>query len=190
MIDPRRNRFIKDTLRGGGDYLGSLAMLLLVWTVWNESLSLYTLLEGTILGIMALCVTNRFLLKERYQGVYRLGPGKAFRYVVVLLGEIVRSGIHAIYVTLTNRINVGIVDVPTDLRDTLAGVLVANAITLTPGTVTVDYDTKRFKVVWIDCPTTDPEEAGEMIKGRFERVFLGRSSGGNAVMEPKREDES
>ncbi|WP_018527249.1 Na+/H+ antiporter subunit E [Alkalispirochaeta alkalica] len=174
-----REPLLRDMLRRGRRASGTLAMLLLVWVIWNESLSLYTILEGAILAGMALLVTNRFLLRERYQGVYRLGLGQAFRYVAVLLGEIVRSGIHAIYVTLTNRINVGVVDVPTDLEDTLAGVLVANAITLTPGTVTIDYDRKRFKVVWIDCPTTDPEEAGEMIKGRFERVFRGKEPSGD-----------
>lgn len=151
--------------------VATVAFLTVVWGVWNESFSVRSLLEGAILSVLVLAVTGRFLLRKRYHDLYHISPFVFLRYVGVLLVEIFRSGVHAIYVTITDRINVGVVDLPTEVRDPLVGVLVANAITLTPGTVTIDYDCERFKVIWIDCVTTDPLEAGDMIKGSFERVF-------------------
>lgn len=150
-------------------------VLVLVWAVWKESCSLRTIVEGVVLSGLAIFVTNRYLLKARYEEVFRLNPVTALRYVVVLLGEIFRSGVHAMHVTLTGRINVGVVDLPSEITDPFRGVLVANAITLTPGTVTIDHKQGTFKVIWIECLTTNPDEAAEMIKGSFERVFNPRS---------------
>jgi multicomponent Na+:H+ antiporter subunit E len=151
--------------------VATAVFLTIVWGIWNESFGVRTMVEGGVLSVVVLVATNRFLLRGAYHNVYRISPVTFLRYVGVLLVEIFRSGVHAIYVTITDRINVGVVDLPTEVSDSLVGVLVANAITLTPGTVTIDYDRKRFKVIWIDCVSTDPHEAGEMIKGSFERVF-------------------
>ncbi len=156
----------------------SVLAIAVVWIVWNGSLTLYTAVQGLVLAVITLVVTNRFLLKDSYPRRYQISVITFLRFLGILLVEIYRSGVHAIYVTVTNRINIGIIDLPTSIDDPLRGVMVASAITLTPGTVTIDYDRRRFKVVWIDCPTTDPDEAGEMIKGSFERVLQERPGRG------------
>lgn len=165
-----------------------LGVLVFVWAVWKESYSLRTILEGLLLSTVAIVVTNRYLLKARYQEMFRLNPLTAARYVMVLLGEIFKSGVHAMYVTLTGRINVGVVDLPSKITDPFRGVLVANAITLTPGTVTIDHKHGTFKVIWIECLTTDPKEAAEMIKGSFERVFEPHSGKPRGKRSGKRKD--
>mgnify|MGYP002870229369 CR=1 FL=1 len=52
-------------------------------------------------------------------------------------------------------------------------VLVANSITLTPGTITMDIaeqDGKTYYYIhWIDVAETDREKAGEIIKGSLEK---------------------
>ncbi|TVQ27844.1 MAG: hypothetical protein EA382_02800 [Spirochaetaceae bacterium] len=151
-----------------------VVLLTAVWCAWNESLSLSTVTMGLILSALALVATNRFLLRAPYQEVFSIRPLTAARYVVVLIVEIFKSGVHAIHVTLTGRINVGVVNIPTSITNPLHGVLVANAITLTPGTVTIDYTPGNFKVIWIECSTDDPDEASRRIKASFERVFAGR----------------
>ncbi len=93
------------------------------------------------------------------------------RYIAVVFVEIYKAGFHAIRLTLTDRLNLGIVEIATRRRSDIHGTFIANAITLTPGTVTIDYDDGTLKVVWMDCQTDDPELAGEIIKGNFERVF-------------------
>jgi multicomponent Na+:H+ antiporter subunit E len=163
---------------GRGVFKFALVVVLLtaVWCVWIESLTLSTIVTGLILSTLALTATNRFLLKAQYQEVFSIHPLTIARYVAVLLVEIFKSGVHAIHITLTGRINVGVVDLPSKITDPFRGVLVANAITLTPGTVTIDHKQGTFKVIWIECLTTDPDEAAEMIKGSFERVFEPRGT--------------
>lgn len=157
------------------DVVGFLVAVVLctaVWAVWNESYTVRTFIEGAVLSVLALFMTNRYLLKAPYHTVFRLHPITVLRYVGVLIVEIFRAGIHAIYITLAGKIDVGVVELPTAITNPFHGVLVANAITLTPGTVTIHHGEGIFRVVWIECLTDDADEAAEMIKGRFERVFI------------------
>ena len=65
----------------------------------------------------------------------------------------------------------GIVKIRTTLRSTTARTVLANAITLTPGTLTVEFvDGGCLYVHWINVRTTDPEEAKERIAGPLERI--------------------
>lgn len=141
------------------------------WAIWNESIAPGTLIVGTVLSWLSLTITNRYLLRSPYQEMFRIHPARLLRYIGVLILAIFESGIHAIYITITGRIDVHIVDLPSQLKNPFHGVLVANAITLTPGTVTVDHQPGSFKVIWIESVTDNLAEASEMIKGRFERVL-------------------
>ncbi len=166
----------------GTAYGGIVAFLLIgtvFWATWNESVAWSTLLTGLALSALSLSLTSRYLLKAPYETVYRIPVLTALHYIWVLVVAIFESGIHAIYITITGRIQVHIVDLPTDVETPFYGVLIANAITLTPGTVTVDHHQGFYKVIWIETVTDDIQEASEMIKGRFERVFLpGKSKRG------------
>lgn len=159
-----------------GGFLVMVVICTVMWAVWNESFTLTMLSQGLILSVLALIITNRYLLKARYQDVFRISPLVLLRYVLVLLVAIFQSGFHAMRLTITGRIDVRVLDLPTDISNPFHGVLVANAITLTPGTVTIDHHAGTFKVICIENPADDPVRAGEIIKGRFERVFADRSS--------------
>ena len=68
----------------------------------------------------------------------------------------------------------GIVKVPVELESDYGQAALANAITLTPGTITLDIAEDGegktwYYIHWIDVRTADPAEAGKAIKGRLER---------------------
>lgn len=126
---------------------------------------------GLVFGEISLLVTNGLILRGTYERTYRIRLIFAVRYLVVLVVEVFKAGISAIALTVSGRLDPGIVEIHTDGQDPLRGVLIANAITLTPGTVTVDYDRGKLTVIWINCTTSDPELAGEIIKGSFERAL-------------------
>ncbi len=66
----------------------------------------------------------------------------------------------------------GIVKVKTTLTNTTAKVALANSITLTPGTLSVEMtDDGYLYVHWIKVRTTDVEETTEMIIRKFEKVL-------------------
>jgi multicomponent Na+:H+ antiporter subunit E len=49
--------------------------------------------------------------------------------------------------------------------------LLANTITLTPGTLTVDVIGEYLYIHWIDVVTKDIEEATKIIAGDFENLI-------------------
>lgn len=66
------------------------------------------------------------------------------------------------------------VRISTSLRSDLGRLVLANSITLTPGTLSVDIEDDVLLVHWIDCPPgSDVEAATRAIAGGFERHLRG-----------------
>ena len=66
------------------------------------------------------------------------------------------------------------VEVRTSLKSPLGKMLLANTITLTPGTLTVDVIGDRLLVHWVYCPEgMSTEEATAQIAARFEKHLGG-----------------
>ena len=70
-------------------------------------------------------------------------------------------------------INPGIVKIKTSLKSDTALTFLANSITLTPGTMSVDIDTERgvLYVHWINVRAEDIESATKLIAERFEKIL-------------------
>jgi len=75
-------------------------------------------------------------------------------------------------ITPSLPINPGIVKFKTKLTTNYSKMVLANSITLTPGTLSVDVIGDTFYIHWIDVETTDPEEAFKIIAEPFEKVLL------------------
>ena len=152
-------------------YAPLILLLTSVWIILNERFDPLTVGLGILLSAVAILTTNRLVLKESYLGSYALRPLPATYYVLRLFAAIYIAGFQAVRKMFTGRIHVGIVDIETRLTNTFALVLLANSITLTPGTVTLDREGQRLKVIWLDCATHDPDIAGPAVKGPFEGLL-------------------
>jgi len=65
----------------------------------------------------------------------------------------------------------GIVKVRTTLTGQMARTFLANSITLTPGTLTVDIDGQDLYIHWINVGADDTEARSREICGRFEPLL-------------------
>jgi multicomponent Na+:H+ antiporter subunit E len=96
-------------------------------------------------------------------------------YVPLFLWEVFKANVDVAYRVSCPRmpIHPGIVAVRTTLMSDMALTFLANSITLTPGTLTVDVDRDRglLYVHWIDVKTRDVDEATRMIVRRFEPIL-------------------
>jgi multicomponent Na+:H+ antiporter subunit E len=92
-----------------------------------------------------------------------------FWYVVVANFDVVYRVIHP-----DMPIHPGIVKVRTTLKSPSGRTMLANSITLTPGTLTVDItDDDYLYVHWINVKSDDIEQATKIVVARFE-TFLRR----------------
>ncbi|MCF7929607.1 MAG: Na+/H+ antiporter subunit E [Spirochaetales bacterium] len=94
-------------------------------------------------------------------------------YLVVFLWELIKSNLDVAVRVLNPRlpINPGIVRFKTKMDSDLGKLILANSITLTPGTLTVDVEDDTLTVHWIDVDAAAPEDAGKKIAGRFEKLL-------------------
>jgi len=92
---------------------------------------------------------------------------------VVLLWEIMKANLDVAYRVVHPRmpINPGIVVIKTELESDIAKMILANSITLTPGTFTLDVIGDRLLIHWINVKAESTEEVTELIGERFERYL-------------------
>jgi multicomponent Na+:H+ antiporter subunit E len=92
-------------------------------------------------------------------------------YVPVFFFYIIRANLDVVYRALHPKmpINPGIVKIKTNLKTDSGITALANSITLTPGTLTVDLtDDGYLYVHWINVKSDDVEAATQLIAEKFE----------------------
>ncbi|OPL07862.1 MAG: cation:proton antiporter [delta proteobacterium ML8_F1] len=96
-------------------------------------------------------------------------------YVPVFLWELVKANIDVAFRVLNPRmpINPGFVKIPTGIKGDYGRLALANSITLTPGTLSVDGDENHLYVHWIDVMGESQKERGELVSGPFEDILGG-----------------
>ena len=142
-------------------------ILALAWAALFGDFSTMDLLVGFILGFLALWMVRSALWETSYFG-------KARR--VIILGTtffwaLIVANVRVAYSVLApqSQMRPGIVAIPLDIESDLEIALLANMITLTPGTLVVDIKGDSLFVHWINVRAQDPEEATRAIASRFEK---------------------
>ena len=97
------------------------------------------------------------------------------QYLPVFLWECLKANVDVAYrvVSPVLPIRPGIVRVKTALKSDTALTFLANSITLTPGTMSVDIDKENgiLYVHWINVRSENVEDATKRIAGRFEPIL-------------------
>lgn len=130
-----------------------LLLFFLAWVVFNGRLTL----EIALFGIVVSCAVYAFICKfmdyspQKELRFYKKIP-LFFQYIWCLLREIVSANIAVCRMILTRRerIEPVIVHVHTDLKTQTGRMLLANSITLTPGTITVSMTDTELLVHCLD----------------------------------------
>lgn len=94
-------------------------------------------------------------------------------YVFHYLEELIKSNVNVALIVLSPSlpVNPGIVTVRTKLKSAMGRMLLANSITLTPGTLTVDLDGEFLHIHWVCVDSPDIEAATQSIVAGFERYL-------------------
>lgn len=96
-------------------------------------------------------------------------------FIFVFIWECIKANIDVAMRVLNPKlpINPGIVKIKTTLKTETALTFLANFITLTPGTfsVDIDRDSGYLYIHWIDVKTCDSKEAYKIIAEKFENIL-------------------
>jgi len=144
----------------------------LIWLLLVGTLAPDELLTGVPVALVTVLVSGPYL--GLLDGV-KLGPAfpwHAARFLGGFLVALVFANVDMARRVLSPALPIrpGIVEVRTGLRSPLGRLLLANAITLTPGTLSVDLHEDLLTVHWVDVPPgVDVAEATGLIAAGFER---------------------
>lgn len=143
--------------------------LLLTWSFdWQE------VVVGLIVSVVISVIFRKYYKisfnKNFIAGVFKF----FFVYVPVFIWEMFKANVDVASRALLPGKNVkpGFVKVKTELKGEVAKLTLANSITLTPGTITMDIVDDELYVHWIDVTGTD-EESKKSFYGKFEKILKG-----------------
>jgi multicomponent Na+:H+ antiporter subunit E len=155
-------------------YFSLWLTLLLIWLVANNSLALEVIVVGAALAAVLAILFAPFA--QVYADI-RWTPRvvlNAFAFLGVFLWELVLANLNVARLVFSPRIRIrpGIVEIKTRLKSPMGRMALANAITLTPGTLVVDIRDDSLFIHWIVVSSEDPEAATREIAGRFEKYLV------------------
>lgn len=157
---------------GTPHYLFVFFVSLLLWLLLAGSLNPQELLAGGVVSAMVtLLFGSRFVVFTGFRFSW-LAPVYILQYLGDFFLALVVANIELARRILTPSLPIRpeMVELKTNLKSPLGKMLLANTITLTPGTLTVDMRGDKLEVHWVYCPPgTDTEQATALIAASIEK---------------------
>lgn len=157
-------------------YLMYSVPLGLLWCAVHGTVTLQNFLVGLVLGPVVI---------RPFKPLYSFGqdvymkevagkvPGK-IKYLWVLFIEVIKANIMVAKIVLSPKMNInpGIVAVPIRTKTDVGITAIANTITLTPGTLTIDVSDDRSVLYVHAIDASDPDAVRESIRNDLEKYVL------------------
>jgi multicomponent Na+:H+ antiporter subunit E len=158
-------------------YVGTFLVLFAVYFALVGLVGQQEIMQELIVGT-ALSLVLTFILAKyvNYAITYKL-PLQilvfVFLYLPVFIYQLVIANLDVARRVLSPKIPLkpGIVKVDTELTGDFAKLTLANSITLTPGTLSIDVDEHSIYVHTVEVQGTTPEEHQKNISSTFERIL-------------------
>lgn len=141
--------------------------LWIIWLLLNNSLSAGQMILGAVLAVFIPWFTSGFW--EEKITVYR--PWSFVKFLLTVLYQIVVANIHVAKLILSSsdKLQPGFIEVPIELTSPLAVSILANTISLTPGTVTCDLSEDKTHLLIHALHIEDAQTTIDEIKQLFEK---------------------
>ena len=141
-------------------------LFFLIWVIFNGQLTWEIAAFGVVIAaVMYLFICKFMGYKPEMDLILCRKLFLVLRYVFVLVKEIVKANYAVIKMIMSSRYEIEpvIVRFRTDLKTAPARILLANSITLTPGTITVSLEGDEYVVHCLDK---------ELAKGINSSIFV------------------
>ena len=148
---------------------------LALWLLLSFSLDVQHVITGIFISSLVAFMMGDMFTGEAYKWLQIRRYFWFLVYVFLFVWECIKANIDVASRVLNPRLPIkpGIVRIKTGLQTETALTFLANSITLTPGTISVDIDKEKgiLYIHWIDVKTQDINEATRIISSRFERIL-------------------
>jgi len=150
----------------------------MTWPFVDGRIDMQVLLAGVIASFIVAILFHEILPKEHHVFISPVRIFWFLVYVPVFFYYMLKANLDVVYRALHPKMPIkpGIVKIKTTLKTESGITALANSITLTPGTLTVDLTDDGFLYVhWINVKSDDIDQATRLVAQRFEwflkRIF-------------------
>ena len=143
---------------------------MLFWLMLMGRINQETLIVGIVVSLtISLLFRDGFSFFTEFRATPRAFIA-GFLYYGYFFKELVKSNLHLAGIVITPNLPIkpGIVKVRTKLKSRMGRLMLANSITLTPGTLTVELKDEWLYVHWVKMESADIETATKEIVSGFE----------------------
>ena len=154
-------------------YLTLFILSLIFWLLITFRFTLPNFIVGSVAALLTTLIFGKYFIHNVYKF---LQPHRYFWltvYLFIFIWECLKANLDVAYRVLhpAMPIKPGIVKVKTELRSEFARTILANSITMTPGTISVDIIGDVLYIHWIYVHSEDPEVYTHIISGQFEKYI-------------------
>jgi multicomponent Na+:H+ antiporter subunit E len=147
----------------------------LVWILFTFSFDIQHIIIGLLCSLIVTILVGDIYTQNPYKFKNPSRYLWLLYYLLVLFWEMIKANFDVAYRVVHPKLPIkpGIVKVKTKLKSDTGLTFLANSITLTPGTMSVDIDKENgyLYIHWINVKSTDIEKATEIIVSRFEKIL-------------------
>jgi multicomponent Na+:H+ antiporter subunit E len=138
------------------------------WVSVTGDLSLTNFLFGVVLGYVLILAFRNTLFPST---TYHYKVFQVLYFILFFIWELILSNLRVAREVLTPNLYArpGIIGVPLDLDNDLQITILANLITLTPGTLSLDVSSDKKTLYVHTMYVDDPDEFRQSIKQGFEK---------------------
>lgn len=154
-----------------GRYAATAIVLFCLWLLFTSTVAFQEVIAGAVLVLLVAALGYSNFTSR---GLEILSPRRLasfLAYVPIFFWEMLKANFDVAYRVVHPRMPIrpGIVVIRTALKTDVGKLFLANSITLTPGTLTMDINGDCLFIHWIYVKDDDIEKASEIIAGRFEK---------------------
>jgi multicomponent Na+:H+ antiporter subunit E len=154
-------------------FLYLLFILVIIWLALTSSFHWQELAVGIFISLILSLILYKSYNSLGLPPLSLKRIAYAIIYITVLFREILLANIDVAYRIIHPRMPIkpGIVMIKTALKQDFAKLILANSITLTPGTFTLDIHDDILLIHWINVRSEETYKATAIIGQRFEKYL-------------------
>lgn len=157
-----------------GKFIYTFIIVMGIWMAFTTSLETSELITGAVVSLLMAAISAKYFSCCGLHNIFSVKSLYFIQYFFVFIIALIKSNFSMAkrVISPSLPINPGIIELETKLDNDFAKMILANSITLTPGTLTVDVIDNKFYIHWIDVESADKNDVYKAIAEPFEKILL------------------